>query len=523
MRIDMLRRDPAGVASKIVAMVALQAPDSPAARRDALLAQLQDHLRDGETRGGRLPLEIVLELAARLLAMAVDAADGPAALLFRGMALLRLGTAEAGTQRLLAAIAALRAAAEGFAAAGAPAARGAALGGLSEAERNLGEREAEPGRLEAAIATADLALAVLDRQGQRPLWVMAQMTRGSALLALGERDAGTDRLQDAMAAYDDCLAACDERDDAMLWGSVQINRGNAARLLGQRLGEMPLLQVAVEACRAALRVYPRGEVPQLWAEAQRNLAVSLQLVAEYTTTDAPMREAIAAFEAILDVWREDTSPNPWATVQTNLANAHRTLAMMLFALGQVDAAVAAARASIDASRAALRVWTREAEPMRWALAQGNLADGLTFLGAVTQDSRPLAEAGAAQQGAIAVLAAGGARHDWARLQCNRGYTLRLLAMHQDGTAALSDSIAASGAAREVWQRGSHPLLWANATENLSTAQADLAWRTGDSALWATALAGLDDVEAEYLAAGQAQGLARLREIRLALDRVQARG
>jgi tetratricopeptide (TPR) repeat protein len=522
-RVDILRRDAAGAAARIEALAAARHPASRPAWRADCEAELLRLLNEGQRTGLRMPLEIAIALSTRLLDTATDGAERAWALMQLGSALLGLGTSEAGTKRLGEAVAALTEAVTALGSDGPVAVRAAMLVNLSDALRARGEREEETGALHDAVAAAEQALDLLNPTEDRDLWVLARMNLGSALAVLGEREQGTVNLSRAARAYADCLQALGEGERPLHWGVLQSNMGNVLRLLGQRGGDIGYLKDSVAACRAALRANPRATAPQQWAQAQRNLAASLVLVAEFEPNDAAIREAIAALEPILDVWREDSVPNDWATVQINLANAHRALGMMLLSDEGAEEAAAAARASVAASRAALRVWIRDADPMRWALAQGNLADGLTLLGAVTGDPAPLLEAVAAQESAIAVCDAAGAGFDTARVLCNRSHTLRLLGRHDPENGMLEEAVSSARAARRVWRRDTHPVLWANATENLARAVVEVAWRTGDRARWNEALGELAVAAEAYAQAAAEPSIARVRDFMAQLSMQGAPG
>ncbi|CAH0186388.1 hypothetical protein [Roseomonas sp. CECT 9278] len=511
-RIDTLRRDAPAAAARIEALLAARHPGDPAAGAEAIAAAIQQRIEEGDRRGHRVALEIAAELARRLLDQVADPAARAAAQNSLGSALLRLGAAESGTARIAEAVTVLGAAAQAFAALGLAAAHAAALMNLCDALRSLGERAAQTDILQAAVATGEEALAALDLAADRDLRLRALTNVGAALAALGEREIGIHHIDRSCAVFDEAIALWIEADGDDTWGVLQSNRGNSLRMLGQRTGSLRSLQQAVAACRAAQRVLTRDGAPERWALAQTNLAISLQLIAEQAATPALLLDAIAAAEAVLEVWQEASAPSRWATVQLNLADAHRSLATIRLNADDRAAAEASARASVAASRAALRVWRQPTDPVRWALAQGNLADGLTLLGAITRDRAPLDEAAAAQTAAIEVLEAAGAVHDCARLGTNRGYTLRLLGAHEPGPAALTAAIESCTRARDGWPRETHPALWAIATENLALARAELAWRTGDPHLWATAIGELAEAAAVFAQVGHAQALGRIRQV-----------
>ena len=183
---DILRRDAFAVARRIEAIAALDPADGHPAWSPKYEKRLRAFFDEGTEKGVNFSLEIVIEMASRMLATARDSDQRGTALNNSGGALAVLGERESGTVKLEQAIAAFRNALRERNRERAPREWAQTHGNLGTALRRLAEREASLERLNLACASFYEALTVLTR-AESPLdWAVAKMNLGGALGILGK-------------------------------------------------------------------------------------------------------------------------------------------------------------------------------------------------------------------------------------------------------------------------------------------------------------------------------------------------
>jgi tetratricopeptide (TPR) repeat protein len=109
------------------------------------------------------------------------------------------------------------------------------------------------------------------------------------------------------------------------------------------------------------------------AELQQALGFTLSVIGRQDDDKNALADAAKAFRAALVVWTREQEPLRWAATQNNLGN-------MLGALGERESGVAWLQKAISAFHEVLEVWTRDREPLHWAATQNNLAHVLAVLG-----------------------------------------------------------------------------------------------------------------------------------------------
>ncbi len=112
-KVDTLRRDAAAVVRRVEMLVAIEHPIERSAWLPEFRERFESLFSDGETRGIKFSLLVAIEMAQRMVATAPRRKARVAAFVL-GKALWRLGEREGGTARLEEAVAASRAALDGW-------------------------------------------------------------------------------------------------------------------------------------------------------------------------------------------------------------------------------------------------------------------------------------------------------------------------------------------------------------------------------------------------------------------------
>jgi hypothetical protein len=194
-------------------------------------------------------------------------------------------------------------------------------------------------------------------------------------------------------------------------------------------------------------------------------------------------QAIDLYRRNEAIWTREADPLNWALTKSNLASALARQAERTEGV----AGVALLAESVAACRAALEVRTRAAHPADWANTQNNLGAALSRQAERTEGAARaalLAEAAAALRAALEVHTKHAYPAAWAMTQHNLGAVLRDQAGQTKGPAGatlLAEAAAAYRAALEVSTRKACPLEWAMAQTNLGAVLAGQAGRTGGPA------------------------------------------
>ena len=136
--------------------------------------------------------------------------------------------------------------------------------------------------------------------------------------------------------------------------------------------------------------------------------------------------------------------------------------------------------AVTAFRAALRVYTEDAEPLRWATTQNNLGNALQDQGnrnAGPEGAALLAEAVTAFRAALRVHTEDAHPLAWAGTQNNLGGALGTQGTRiagPEGAALLAEAVTTYRAALRVRTEDAHPLDWAMAHTNIAIAEVSLA-------------------------------------------------
>jgi len=324
--------------------------------------------------------------------------------------------------------------------------------------RLLGGLETGTEYLEEAVFTLREALSELTRETVPLEWAATQTILGAVLEDLGERENKTEILEEAVTAYRDALYECIRENDPLGWGMTQNNLGNALRALGERESGTERLEEAVAACREALKEHTREQAPLEWAMTLNNLGGSLRQLGEREFGVTRMvhigtwrlvdkgawciEEAIFAFREALKEYTRERVPLKWAMTQMNLGNALDTLGAREIGTGRQEEAIAA-------YRDALKEYTRARLPLMWAMAQSNLGATLMNLSTKEREQEYLDGAVHAFREALKEQTRDSLPMEWARTQYNLGIAFLKLGRRGTGTQQLKRARVALASARDV--------------------------------------------------------------------------
>jgi hypothetical protein len=147
---------------------------------------------------------------------------------------------------------------------------------------------------------------------------------------------------------------------------------------------------------------------------------------------------------VLQSLDRQAAPQTWAMTQNNFAVALSAIASRL------DYEEASEQ-SIAAYRAALEVYTPEANPTEWLSAQMGLANELVALGFMRGDDRATLEMAIAEhRTALAQVDPANDPHDWGLLHQSMALALDALAQQTGDAATLDEAMASAGIGRESY-------------------------------------------------------------------------
>jgi tetratricopeptide (TPR) repeat protein len=175
---------------------------------------------------------------------------------------------------------------------------------------------------------------------------------------------------------------------AQIWDAERTIRGQAAIA-----GDSPST-VEQLAAKVAL-----GWTWHTWADLQAQLGMHLAMAAGLKDPIRNLGDAITAFRDALKVYSRDETSDRWAFTQLSLGTA---LNQQLLASRDKREHLPNLEHAIAALRAALTVWTREAEPEHWSTANSQLGLALQLLGGSQGDMKHVQEAIAIYQKVLSV-------------------------------------------------------------------------------------------------------------------------
>jgi tetratricopeptide (TPR) repeat protein len=146
--------------------------------------------------------------------------------------------------------------------------------------------------------------------------------------------------------------------------------------------------------------------------------------------------------------------------------------------------------AIERIKRLLTMTPRERVPLDWAKAQGELGDGLAFLGVRAGSTAALEEAVVAFHEALKERTRERVPLDWAATQNDLGFALEMLGQQQSDTAKLEEAVAAFREALKEDIRERAPLTWAMTQNNLGSTLLLLGQLQSDTAKLEEAIAVL---------------------------------
>jgi tetratricopeptide (TPR) repeat protein len=206
---------------------------------------------------------------------------------------------------------------------------------LGSVLRVLGAREVGSDRLDAAIAAlrdALKALAAPPGAGNEPAphdiaqaasagagpfdRLTARLELAEALRHKGLREAdSTETLEEAIATYEAVLEDTQTNDVPLLQARAQSGRGAALWRLADRVGMDELYEQAETACRAAFETVTPDESAVEWGLAQFHLGEALLAIAMRPEARGGFDAAEASLDAASDEVTRDRMPVAWAAIQ----------------------------------------------------------------------------------------------------------------------------------------------------------------------------------------------------------------
>ena len=198
------------------------------------------------------------------------------------------------------------------------------------------------------------------------------------------------------------------------------------------------------------------------AQLQIILADGLTTYGEQSGDSAALQEAVVAYREALKKYTRERVPLKWAMTQNNLGTA-------LTRLGESEGGTAKLDEAVVAYREALKERTRERVPLDWAMTQNNLGNALGTLGERENGTAKLNEAVVAYREALKEYTWEHVPLDWAAIQNNLGYALWRLGERESGTARLNEAVVVYREALKERTRERVPLDWAITQNNLGLA------------------------------------------------------
>lgn len=121
-------------------------------------------------------------------------------------------------------------------------------------------------------------------------------------------------------------------------------------------------------------------------------------------------------------------------------------------------------------------WTRERDPLEWAMVQQNLGSALSDLSAINLQAAPLQPAVAAYQNSLAVYQSRSDRLDSAKVQFRLGIAFEKIGAHEEGVESLRRAVDCYRAALKGFDPRYYPVYWADAQRYLGNTLATMADR-----------------------------------------------
>lgn len=335
--------------------------------------------------------------------------------------------------------------------------------------------------MKSSIASHQQALKVYERDLLPQDLAQTQKELAKTLNELAQRTEGLEGirlLQQADSIYRQVLKVFTYETVPKEWAGTQKNLANTLNQLGRRSeGQrgLNLLRESKEAYHQSLRVFTRDGFPEEWAQTQSNLAgtlIHLGLRIDKESGVYLLQEAEVAYRKSLEISTLESDPQDWARLQMNLAIALNQLALRSVA---EEEGLRLLREAVATYQNVFKVYTREALPQKWALAQMNLSSTLSQLGQRNEGNdklRLLQEAATALRQALQVFTREAFPQDWALTQFNLANILNDSGGHvkgEEGLLLLQQAEETYRLVLEVYIREALPQHWALVHSNIALA------------------------------------------------------
>lgn len=195
-------------------------------------------------------------------------------------------------------------------------------------------------------------------------------------------------------------------------------------------------------------------------------ANALLEIAWATRQDKPLLEAIETYKTAINILDAETSPMIWADSNSKLGDAYRSLAYGRYNQNKPEEGAQLYNDAIVAFKNALEVFNKEDNPTEWATAQRALgqvnanSDTYNAIEGKALNAARLTEAANAFKAAMEVFTQEADPVSWAGLQFQLGDIYSTLHQRQGGTLWLEKSVLAHKNVLEVLKEEDNPSVWA---------------------------------------------------------------
>lgn len=195
-------------------------------------------------------------------------------------------------------------------------------------------------------------------------------------------------------------------------------------------------------------------------------ANALLEIAWATRQDKPLLEAIETYKTAIEILEAETSPMIWADSNSKLGDAYRSLAYGRYNQNKPEEGAQLYNDAIVAFKNALEVFNKEDNPAEWATAQRALgqvnanSDTYNAIEGKALNAARLTEAANAFKAAMEVFTQDADPVSWAGLQFQLGDIYSTLHQRQGGTLWLEKSVLAHKNVLEVLKEEDNPSVWA---------------------------------------------------------------
>lgn len=252
------------------------------------------------------------------------------------------------------------------------------------------------GQIEETIKLYDDALA--QEQLSDPVKGQVMSAKANALLEIAWATRQDKPLLEAIDTYNTAIGILDAKTSPIIWADSNSKLGDAYRSLafGKYNQNKPeegaeLYNSAIDAFKAALTVFEKDTNPVEWATAQRALGQVNANSDTYNAIEgkalnaARLTEASNAFKAAMQVFTKEADPVSWAGLQFQLGDIYTTL-------HQRQGGTLWLEKSVLAHKNVLEVLTEKDNPSVWAQVQYFIGNGLVELGAAVKNKQMLEDA-----------------------------------------------------------------------------------------------------------------------------------